>query len=184
MEKKQLKKKIVFFFESNISLFVYKSNNFVAFNFKNLGKKFVKIPKYINSICFIKKEIALYLTTRGENSRKLEKFAFFLLNYPKNFERPFRKKLILKGLGYKVNLIKDSNSLELKLGFSHLVNFCVPKDVLIKINKQSINLGGFNKTSIGNFANIIRKLRLPGIYKGKGIWYKNEVRVLKELKKK
>jgi hypothetical protein len=184
MEKKQFKKKITFSLGNKISLFVLKGNNYIGFDLENSGQKFVKIPAYINSVYSIKKEFELYLTTCVENLRKLEKFASFLLNYYKNFERPFRKKLIMRGLGFKVNLTENNKSLKLKLGFSHSIDLRIPKEVSIKINKQSINLEGFNKTSVGNFANKIRKLRLPDSYKGKGVWYKNEVRVLKELKKK
>jgi ribosomal protein L6P/L9E len=39
------------------------------------------------------------------------------------------------------------------------------------------------KVKVGNFANKIKSYRLPDSYKGKGIWYKNEVKILKEVKK-
>ena len=42
---------------------------------------------------------------------------------------------------------------------------------------------GKSKSKVGNFANKIKKFRLPDIYKGKGIWYKNEVKIFKEIKK-
>lgn len=183
MEKIGLKRAI-FFSRHKISLFVYKGENFILFDLNSLGRKYVRIPNFIISVYFTKKDAGLHLTASPENQQKLEKLTDFLSSYPKKFERPFRKKLILKGLGYKANLTENCNDIELKLGFSHPINLRVPKDVTTKVNKQSINLEGFNKTSVGNFANKIRKLRLPDSYKGKGVWYKNEVRAFKELKKK
>jgi ribosomal protein L6P/L9E len=53
---------------------------------------------------------------------------------------------------------------ELKL-FSHLISFNKPKDVLVKINKQFINLEGFNRTSVGNLVSNIRQFRLLTVTK-------------------
>ena len=184
MEKKQIEKQVTFSLKENISLIFVKSNTFVRFNFKDLGQKYVKIPDFIDSIQLKKNNNSIVFISNIDCSKRVEKFALFLLSYPQNYERPFRKKLLLKGLGFKVSLIKDNRSLELKLGFSHFIILDIPEQVSAKINKQSINIEGFNKVSVGNFASSVRRLRLPDSYKGKGVWYKNEVRVLKELKKK
>jgi ribosomal protein L6P/L9E len=61
-------------------------------------------------------------------------------------------------------LFKDDKVVELKLGFSHLISFNKPKDVLVKI-KQFINLEGFNRTSVGNLVSNIRQFRLPTVTK-------------------
>lgn len=184
MEKKQLEKKIILRLESKVSLFTFKNNNFILFEFKDLGKKYFRIPNFISSIELTKDSSAFFVKTSARFSRELDKFASQILDYSKNLERPFRKKLILKGLGYKANLTNNNKSVELKLGLSHIINLRIPKEVSLKINKQSINLEGFDRALVGNFANTIRKLRLPDNYKGKGVWYKNEIRILKELKKK
>jgi large subunit ribosomal protein L6 len=54
----------------------------------------------------------------------------------------------------------------------------------IKVNKNFIIVEGFDAVEVGNFSSKIRRLRVPDIYKGKGVWYKNEIKILKELKKK
>ena len=42
---------------------------------------------------------------------------------------------------------------------------------------------GLNKSIIGGLANLIKKKRIPDIYKGKGVYYKNEKILLKSVKK-
>ena len=98
--------------------------------------------------------------------------------------KPFKKQLVLKGLGFKAEVLDNSSMLELKLGFSSLVKVSIPKDeVLVSVNKNTLTFEGFDPVAVGNFANKIRSLKFPDVYKGKGFWYKNEVRSLKEIKK-
>lgn len=98
---------------------------------------------------------------------------------------PLIKKLILKGLGLKVKIYKINGNkfLELKLGFSHLIKVIVPKYIYIKVNKTLIFISAKNKALLGNFLYHIHNLKKPNAYKGKGIWYKNEIKVLKAVKK-
>jgi ribosomal protein L6P/L9E len=51
------------------------------------------------------------------------------------------------------------------------------------VNKNILTFEGFDPVAVGNFANKVRSLKFPDVYKGKGFWYKNEVRSLKEIKK-
>jgi hypothetical protein len=184
MKKIQFEKKITFSLDNKISFVVFNGNNFIVFDFKNLGKKYFRLPNFVDSVQLMKENNTFVFGSGINFLRELEKLSFLLSNYPKSLDRPYRKKLVLKGLGYKVNLTNRNQILELKLGFSHSINLDIPKTVSVKINKQSINLGGFDKALVGSFSNSIRKLRLPDNYKGKGVWYKNEVRIFKELKKK
>jgi hypothetical protein len=184
MDKKRLEKKLIFLLKNKVSFFFFQRDTFIVFTFKGLRQKYVKIPNFIDSVQFVKKSGTFLIGCEINYRLKLERFVSFLLHYQKSFERPFRKKLVLKGLGFKVNLGAIESHIELKLGFSHLKTLFVPKDVFTRINKQSINLEGFNKVSVGNFASTIRRLKLPDSYKGKGVWYQNEIRILKDLKKK
>ena len=51
------------------------------------------------------------------------------------------------------------------------------------MNNNILTAEGFEPDNIGNFLEKIRKLKKIDSYKGKGFWYKNESRVLKEIKK-
>jgi ribosomal protein L6P/L9E len=113
----------------------------------------------------VKEKNTFFFESSVQNVQKLCRWSLILLNFPRSFEQPFRKELVLKGLGYKGCLKDDKSCVELKLGFSHLISFNKPKDVLVKINKQFINLEGFNRTSVGNLVSNIRQFRLPTVTK-------------------
>ncbi|QJC34151.1 50S ribosomal protein L6 [Enterobacteriaceae endosymbiont of Donacia cinerea] len=95
----------------------------------------------------------------------------------------FTKKLILFGVGYKFSI--KNNILNLILGFSHPINFNLPKDITGKcLNPNEIILTSTNKQLLGQVAAKIRSYRPPEPYKGKGIRYSNEIIKIKETKKK
>lgn len=143
---------------------------------------YVVIPKGIK---ISKKGTLITLSCKKSfNTELFERFHVFLSNWLKNLEKPFKKQLVLKGLGFKAEISKDSSCLELKLGFSSVVKVSIPKDeVLVSVNKNILTFEGFDPVAVGNFANKVRSLKFPDVYKGKGFWYKNEVRSLKEIKK-
>ncbi|QJC38599.1 50S ribosomal protein L6 [Enterobacteriaceae endosymbiont of Donacia fulgens] len=95
----------------------------------------------------------------------------------------FSKKLILFGVGYKFSI--KNNIINLILGFSHPINFNLPKGIIGKcLNQNEILLTGANKQLLGQVAANIRAYRPPEPYKGKGIRYNNEIIKIKETKKK
>ena len=94
-----------------------------------------------------------------------------------------KKHLIIRGLGMRINYLRVLHKLQLKLGFSNLITVDVPKSVRVLRRKDTLTLEGNNSVIVGNFANLIRSFRYPDSYKGKGFWYKNELRSLKPVKK-
>lgn len=95
----------------------------------------------------------------------------------------FERKLILVGVGYRAQA--KGKVLSLTLGFSHPVEFPVPEGVVIETpSLTEILIKGTDKHLVGHTASLIRDLRAPEPYKGKGIRYSNEVISLKETKKK
>ena len=95
----------------------------------------------------------------------------------------FEKILELSGVGYRAAL-KD-NKLNLQLGFSHDINFDIPSDIKIVVEKQTtIKITGMNKQKVGMIASQIKSFRPPEPYKGKGIREKGQYVLKKEGKKK
>ena len=95
----------------------------------------------------------------------------------------FSKTLELNGTGYRASI--SGSKLKLQLGYSHDVNFEVPKEVKVECPKQNIiKLSGSNKEILGAVAANIRSFRKPEPFKGKGIKYVNEFIFRKEGKKK
>lgn len=84
-----------------------------------------------------------------------------------------KKVLKIEGVGYKVEM--KGKNLMLSLGFSHPILVVPPPGVLITSpNPNTIELTGISKEDIGETAAVIRKLRKPEPYKGKGIRYEGE----------
>ena len=95
----------------------------------------------------------------------------------------FRKDLEINGVGYRAAI--QGNVLKLQLGYSHEVNFDVPKGVTVTTPKQTeIIIEGIDQQLVGQVAANIREWRGPEPYKGKGIKYKGEFIFRKEGKKK
>ena len=95
----------------------------------------------------------------------------------------FSKKLEMNGVGYRATL--KGRVLELMLGFSHPINYDIPEDISVSVDKQNnIEIKGPNKQLVGQTAAEIRSFRGPEPYKGKGIKYEDEYINRKEGKKK
>ncbi len=95
----------------------------------------------------------------------------------------FSKTLELNGTGYRASV--SGAKLKLELGYSHDINFDIPKDVKIECPKQNIiKLTSINKEKLGAAAAKIRSFRKPEPFKGKGIKYIDEYIFRKEGKKK
>lgn len=84
----------------------------------------------------------------------------------------YERKLEISGIGFKAQV--EGKNLVLALGFSHPVNFLLPADVKISVEKNTIIVSGASKQIVGQVAAKIRALKPPEPYKGKGIRYSDE----------
>ncbi|VEU76457.1 50S ribosomal protein L6 [Mycoplasmopsis columboralis] len=85
----------------------------------------------------------------------------------------FKKELEIKGVGYKAVL--KGSELVISAGYSHDVTLAVPSDVTVTLAKPTeVAISGIDKQSVGSFAAIVRAVRKPSVYSGKGISYKGE----------
>lgn len=96
-------------------------------------------------------------------------------------ETPFKKVLIVNGVGYRVEL--RGSDLVLNVGFSHPVALSVPEDLTVTVAKNVITVEGADKARVGRFAAEIRAVKKPEPYLGKGIKYEDEVIRRKQGKK-
>jgi large subunit ribosomal protein L6 len=95
----------------------------------------------------------------------------------------FQRKLELVGVGYRAAV--QGQKLNLALGFSHPVEYPIPKGITIETPSQTeIIVKGMDRQQVGQVAAELRGFRPPEPYKGKGVRYSNEQIVLKEAKKK
>ncbi len=85
----------------------------------------------------------------------------------------FSKTLEIVGVGYRAQ--KDGTKLILNLGFSHPVEMEDPEGLTVEVPANNkIIISGANKENVGSHAAVIRELRKPEPYKGKGVKYKGE----------
>ena len=93
-------------------------------------------------------------------------------------DKGFQKTLEVDGVGYR-SAIKG-NILELQLGYSHPINYEIPKNIEINVEKNgNITIKGVDKQLVGQVAAEIRGFRPPEPYKGKGVKYADETIVRK-----
>jgi large subunit ribosomal protein L6 len=87
----------------------------------------------------------------------------------------FVKDVVIVGLGYKGELKGDM--IVFSLGYSHKIDFKLPKDVSVAIDKtgQNIAIRSSSKFLAGDVAQRICALRRPEPYKGTGVRLKDEV---------
>ena len=93
------------------------------------------------------------------------------------------KILELSGVGFRANL--KGQILNLQIGFSHDVNFDIPKEIKIAVEKQTtIKISGVDKELVSKIAADIKNLKPVEPYKAKGIKEKGQFVLRKEGKKK
>lgn len=93
----------------------------------------------------------------------------------------FSRRLEIQGVGYRAE-VKGKN-LVLNLGYSHLIEFPIPADIQISVDKDNkITIGGISRDRVGQVAANLRSYRPPDRYKGKGVRYEGEHIALKEGK--
>ena len=93
----------------------------------------------------------------------------------------FKKTLKLVGVGYRAQFKGDK--LILTVGYSNPVEMTKPAEVEVAVpDNTTIEISGFDKQEVGDFAAEVRAVRSPEPYKGKGIRYENEHIVRKEGK--
>lgn len=84
----------------------------------------------------------------------------------------FTKELEFNGVGYKAQAKGDT--LNLSLGYSHPIDYKLPKGITVAVKGNRIEVTGADKQLVGHAASIIRGFRPPEPYKGKGIKYVEE----------
>jgi large subunit ribosomal protein L6 len=108
-------------------------------------------------------------------------FASHVKNMVTGVETPYVKKLILEGVGYRVEL--KGSDIVLSVGFSHTVALKIPEGVSATVEKNLIKIEGVDKESVGQFAANIQRVKPPEPYLGKGIRYEGQIIRRKQGKK-
>lgn len=99
-------------------------------------------------------------------------------------KKEFEKTVEIVGLGYKA--VKSGDKLVFTLGYSHPVDFVVPKGVTVVIDKtgQKLTVTSSDKILLGEVCSNMCNLRLPEPYKGTGVKLSTQQIFRKESKGK
>lgn len=133
-------------------------------------------------ITFENKDGEVHFTRSSDNDKALHgTMRANLQNMVIGVTDGYAKKLQLVGVGYRAQM--QGKKLVLNVGYSHPVEFDAPKGITIEVpSTTEIVISGISKQKVGQFAAIVRKVRPPEPYKGKGIRYENEIVRRKEGK--
>lgn len=88
----------------------------------------------------------------------------------------YKKSLEIQGVGYRFETVGPSK-LVLAVGFSHKVDVPVPKGITVVLDekeKNVIHISGIDKQQVGYYTALVRSIKKPEPYKGKGIRYVGE----------
>ena len=125
--------------------------------------------------------------SQAENTRRAHAMSgttrALLANLITGVSQGFVRELEIHGVGYRAKA--QGKSLGLSLGFSHPVDYPVPEGISISTpNQTTVVIEGSDRQQVGQVAAEIRALRPPEPYGGKGVRYKDEQILRKEVKKK
>lgn len=98
-----------------------------------------------------------------------------LANKIKGCQQSFERVVQINGLGFKAAV--SGSKVVFSLGFSHKIDFNLPKDVTLEVDKtgQRLVFRSPDKELMGLVCSQVRALRPPEPYKGTGIKFETEV---------
>ncbi len=128
------------------------------------------------------KDVTIVPSISGTEEKALwGTYASHITNMILGVNKAFEKKLVLEGIGFRVEV--KGQDLVLALGFSHPVTVRIPEGLKVSVEKNVITISGINKEEVGSFTALLRDLKKPEPYKGKGLRYEGEVVKIKQGKK-
>jgi len=97
-----------------------------------------------------------------------------IFNMVKGVTEGYARKLEIVGVGYNAKV--QGKDLALTVGFAAPVKLVIPDGLTVTAPAPtSVVIQGADKQKVGEFAAVVRRVRPPEPYKGKGIRYEGEV---------
>lgn len=137
-----------------------------------------RLALQVHDLCAVRVTDGSVVVSRGADHRAAKALhgltRALVANMVRGVTDGFERRLEIVGIGYRVQ--KAGGNLTFNLGYSHPIVFPVPDGVTAEVDKQTaITLRGIDKYQVGQTAALIRALRPPDSYKGKGVRYSDEV---------
>ena len=116
-----------------------------------------------------------------ETKAKHGLYRMLIANMVAGVVEPFKKTLIIKGVGYKASV--TNNKLVMNIGFSHPIEFVAPEGITLACPDQTtVTVTGISKEYVGQIAATIRSKRPVEPYHNYGLHYSDETLIKKEGK--
>jgi large subunit ribosomal protein L6 len=121
-----------------------------------------------------KKEVVVTRPNDEKSSKALHGLTRALIaNMVEGVTNGYRKALEIQGVGYKAE--QRGKKLVLSVGLANQLSVDIPGNVTVALEgANKIVVTGADKQAVGQFAAMVRSLRKPEPYKGKGIRYEGE----------
>jgi large subunit ribosomal protein L6 len=131
-------------------------------------------PRVSVNIDSAARTITVTSATDSKDDRAMQGMARSLLNnMVTGVVKPFERGLEIQGVGYGAKI--DGKTLVLQVGFCNDPKLEIPEGIQVTLtDAQHIVLKSPDRQKVGNFAAIVRRIRPPEPYKGKGIRYAKE----------
>ncbi len=136
--------------------------------------------EFCKSVSFTNSEGSVSVVPDGDNPNSKSMWGTartIVNNMVTGVSEGFKRVLEFNGVGYKASV--SGSKMTLNLGYSHPIEYSLPKGVSAKVVKNQIELEGSDKELLGFVAAKIRSFRPPEPYKGKGVKYLEEVIIRK-----
>jgi len=148
------------------------------------GTKEMDINAKIFSTSISENNIVIQLIKKNESNNIMWGTTRSLLNSAiVGVSAGHEKILEMTGVGFRASLKGDI--LNLQLGFSHDIQYKIPKGIKLLVEKSTImKINGIDKDLVGKVSSEIKKLKPVEPYKGKGIKERGQYVLRKEGKKK
>ncbi len=136
-----------------------------------------KLELDVHPIITVKQEDGNLVVTRPDDERQSRALhgltRALLANMVEGVTNGFKKTLEVQGVGYKAEM--KGKNLVLTVGYANTISVPVPTTVAVALEgNNKIHVTGADRQAVGQFAAMVRQMRKPEPYKGKGIRYEGE----------
>jgi large subunit ribosomal protein L6 len=135
-----------------------------------------ELKRQIPTLVTLKVEKTAVTVERGSNEPAIRArhglVRALVQNMVEGVTKGFERRLEINGVGYKAEVAGDK--LNMTLGYSHPINYQLPKGVTAKVEKNIVVLTSNDRELVGQTAAKVRSFRPPEPYKGKGVKYIEE----------
>ncbi len=136
-----------------------------------------KLELNVHPIITVKQEDGNLVVTRPDDERQSRALhgltRALLANMVEGVTNGFKKTLEVQGVGYKAEM--KGKNLVLTVGYANTISVPVPTTVAVALEgNNKIHVSGADRQAVGQFAAMVRQMRKPEPYKGKGIRYEGE----------